>query len=118
MSFNPHSIKMMSEIAPNIPRGLTTSGFNAEFWPLLPRARGRELVEIRDFDETGSSFISHDFKFLDAAPVAALRARGVPILCWTVRNLAQEIKARRLADNITFEGYIPAKQLQPKDANV
>ena len=118
MSFNPHSMAMMSKIAPNIPRGLTTCDFNAERWPMVPRKRAEELAEIPDFDRTGASFISHDHRLLDAAPVTALRERGVPILCWTVRSAEQEIKARRLADNITFEGYIPAKRLQPEDADV
>lgn len=117
MSFNPHSMMVMSDIAPNIPRGLTTSDFNAEFWPMLPRKRASELIAIPDFGRTGSCFISHDHRLLDAAPVRSLKARGVPILCWTVRSVEQEIKARRIADNITFEGYIPAKRYQLKDAN-
>lgn len=117
MSFNPYSMMVTSEIAPNIPRGLTTCDFNAEFWQMLPRARAIELAEIPDFNRTGSCFISHDHRLLDTPPVKALKARGVPILCWTVRSAEQEIKARRLADNITFEGYIPAKRPQSKDAN-
>ncbi len=110
MSFNPHSTAQMSKIAPNIPRGLTTCDFNAEHWQMLPRKRAAELAEIPDFDRTGACFISHDHRLLDATPVAALKARGVPVLCWTVRSQEQEIKARRLADNITFEGYIPLKR--------
>lgn len=117
MSFNPHSMMVMSDIAPKIPRGLTTCDFNAEFWPMLQRKRASELAEIPDFDRTGSCFISHDHRLLDAVPVKALKARSVPILCWTVRSAEQEIKARRLADNITFEGYIPAKRPQTKDTN-
>ena len=117
MSFNPHSMAVMSEIAPDVPRGLTTCDFNAEFWPMLPRKRAEELAAIPDFDRVGACFISHDHRLLDAAPVAALKARGVPLLCWTVRSLEQEINARRLADNITFEGYIPAKRSQPEDTD-
>ena len=41
-----------------------------------------------------------------AAPVTALKARGVPVLCWTVRTPAQEAAARRVACNITFEQYL------------
>jgi len=118
MSFNPHSIALLSQIAPDIPRGLTTSDIKAESWPMLPRKRADELVEIPDFDRTGACFISHDHRALDAAPVIALKARGIPILCWTVRSPEEEIKARRLADNITFEGYIPAKHQKPKDEDV
>ncbi len=118
MSFNPHSMAVMSHIAPEIPRGLTTSDFNAEFWPVLSRKRAEELADIPDFDRVGACFISHDHRLLGAAPVTALRERSIPILCWTVRSPDQEIKARRLADNITFEGYIPAKRSQPEDADV
>jgi len=118
MSFNPHSMAVMSEIAPGIPRGLTTCDFNAEFWPMLPRKRASELAKIQDFDRVGACFISHDHRLLDAAPVQTLKARGVPLLCWTVRSPEQEIKARLLADNITFEGYIPEKRPQSKDSDV
>ncbi len=118
MSFNPHSMAEMLKIAPDIPRGLTTGNFSVGSWPMLPRRRAGELVSIPDFDRVGASFISHDHRFLDSAPVTALRERGVPILCWTITSAKQEIKARRLADNITFEGYIPAKRPQPEDTDV
>lgn len=118
MSFNPHSMAVMSEIAPDVPRGLTTCDFNAEFWPMLNRDRAKELAQIPDFDRVGASFISHDHRLLNAEPVKALKARGIPLLCWTVRSPEQEIKARQLADNITFEGYIPAKRPKTKDADV
>ena len=39
--------------------------------------------------------------------VAALAARGVPVLCWTIRSADHEAAARRVAANITFEGYAP-----------
>ena len=39
---------------------------------------------------------------------AALKAKGATILCWTVRSAAAEAEARRVAHNITFEGYAAA----------
>ena len=110
MSFNPHAIKLMSDLAPDVPRGLTTCDFHAESWSILPHKRAEELTTIPDFDRVGASFISHDWQLLDADPVAVLKAKGAPVLCWTIQSAAQEIKARHLADNITFEGYIPAKR--------
>ena len=35
----------------------------------------------------------------------ALRRSGVPVLCWTIKSEAAELEARRLCDNVTFEGY-------------
>ncbi|MGR3723367.1 glycerophosphodiester phosphodiesterase family protein [Abyssibius alkaniclasticus] len=106
MSFNPHAIYEMARIAPDIARGLVTCAFADEEWALTPAARRAALAEIPDFGATGSSFISHDREDLDREAVTLLRAAGVPILCWTVRGPLQEKQARRVAHNITFEGYL------------
>ena len=104
MSFNPHSVMALSRLAPGVARGLTTCDFVGATWP-LPDYRRAELAGISDFEATGSSFVSHNRTELDNPALARLKARGVPILCWTVRSPAQERIARRVADNVTFEGY-------------
>lgn len=106
MSFNPHSVAALSDAAPDVARGLTTCDFSGADWP-LPDYRRAELAGIQDFERVGAAFISHNCRELDSPAVAALGARGVPVLCWTVRSVAQEAAARRIADNITFEGYLP-----------
>ncbi len=108
MSFNPHAVIAMRKYAPELPRGLTTDAFKITGWPTTPRARARELRQIPDFDRAGAGFISHSRKYLDTKPVARLKGFGVPVLTWTVRSPEEEAKARQIADNITFEGYIPA----------
>lgn len=107
MSFNPHSVAALAQAAPHIPRGLTSCNFPARDWP-LPAARRAGLAALADFDRVGASFVSHDRTDLANPAILARKARGVPILCWTVRSRAQEAAARRVADNITFEGYAPA----------
>jgi hypothetical protein len=52
-------------------------------------------------------FISHDWTDLGSPRVAELKSNGTPILCWTVTTAQIEAEARRVADNITFEGYLP-----------
>jgi hypothetical protein len=37
--------------------------------------------------------------------VAELKAQGARVLCWTIRSPEAEAEARRVADNVTFEGY-------------
>ncbi len=106
MSFNPHSVAALARTAPGRPRGLTTCNFEGPEWPLSDTRRG-ELAGFKDFGTTGSVFVSHNHRELDSPAIAALRTRGVPVLCWTVRKPAEEARARRVADNITFEGYIP-----------
>jgi len=107
MSLNPHAVYHMQRLAPDVPRGLTTCSFSAENWPLLPRKRADELVDIPDFEATGSCFISHHFKSLELPAVDRIRQGGDPVLSWTIKSEEDEHAARRLADNITFEGYLP-----------
>lgn len=105
MSFNPHMVEAMARLAPDVPRGLTTCAFEPDVWAaLLPEACDA-LREIGSFDRVGASFVSHDRADLRADPVARLKARGVPILCWTIKSPEAEVEARKVADGITFEGY-------------
>ncbi|MEL6520713.1 MAG: glycerophosphodiester phosphodiesterase family protein [Pseudomonadota bacterium] len=105
MSFNPHSVAALADLAPELPRGLTTCDYEPVFWPMLTEERRTELRQIPDFERTGSAFISHQASDLAAPRVQELKAQGVPVLCWTIRSSSSEAEARQVADNITFEGY-------------
>jgi glycerophosphoryl diester phosphodiesterase len=106
MSFNPHSVQQMAIHAPNVARGIVTSAYTADDWPLLPKGTRDRLRNVPDFDTVRASFISHEIEDLGAARVADLQTRGADILCWTVKSAAQEKEARKVADNITFEQYL------------
>ena len=107
MSFNPHSVSAFGEIRADIPLGLVTDRFEPEDWPSLNAERCEHLGRILDFGASGAGFISHNQAQLDDLPVSALKAQAVPVLCWTVRSRDEERRARRMADNVTFEGYLP-----------
>lgn len=105
MSFNPHSVAEMARLAPDVPRGLTTSAYDPDAWKPLPPEVCDRLREIPDFDRTGASFLSHEWRDLARPRVAQLATRGADILCWTIRTPEAEAEARRIACNITFEHY-------------
>lgn len=106
MSFNPHSVTALAEYAPDIARGLVTSAYEPKEWgPVSPSICDR-LRDIPDFDNSQSSFVSHEVGDLDRPRVQELRSAGVPILCWTVTSQAVEDEARKWVDNVTFEGYL------------
>lgn len=105
MSFNPNAVLAFHLEAPGVPVGLTTSAYHADHWPLLPASVRRHLAGIPDFDRVGASFISHEAADLGSPRVAELKARGAAILCWTIRSPEAEDDARKIAQNITFEGY-------------
>lgn len=105
MSFNPHAVARMADLAPDVPRGLTTCAYAADDWPLLNATTRTLLARIPDFDRVGASFISHDARDLSSEVVAGIKAKGAPVLCWTIRSPEAETQAREIADNVTFEGY-------------
>jgi len=107
MSFNPYSVAALRDLAPDVPRGLTTDPFLADGWPLLPEPVRTRLRAIPDYDDVGACFISHSVDDLHSPEVARLKAHGAEILCWTVTSAKQEQEARQIIDNVTFEGYVP-----------
>ncbi|MEO0381281.1 MAG: glycerophosphodiester phosphodiesterase family protein [Pseudomonadota bacterium] len=107
MSFNPHSVARMAELCPHIPRGLVTSAYDPGNWP-LSHAICTHLRDIPDYDRVGASFISHEASDLSRSRVAALKAAGANILCWTIKSPQAEAEARKIAQNVTFEGYLAA----------
>ena len=107
MSFNPHSAERMKELCPDRPIGLVTCSYDPEVWSFSAERFG-ELREIPDFERIGAQFISHEASDLARDRVKELKESGAPILCWTIRSEEEASEALKTADNITFEGYLPA----------
>jgi glycerophosphoryl diester phosphodiesterase len=108
MSFNPFSVMALRDLAPDVPRGLTTCSFDPEDpeWGPAGEERLAHYRAIADYDHASACFISHDAADLGRPRVAELKAEGARILCWTIRSAEAERAARQVADNVTFEGYL------------
>jgi len=106
MSFNPYSLKAYRSFGGLYPIGLVTEAFCEIEWPKISIQKLELLRELVYFDQIPCDFISHNFQNLDSHPVEKLRNRGVPILSWTIKSVDDEVKARKKAINITFEGYM------------
>lgn len=108
MSFNPHSVAEMARLLPRIPRGITSWEWKGDEADDLTTAHRDTLRAIADYDRVGASFVSHHWTDLARPRVAELAAQGADVLCWTIRSAADEAEARKLACNVTFEGYAAA----------
>lgn len=104
MSFNPNAVVRMAELLPDIPRGIVTSAYRYEDWP-LPSTTCDRLRDIPDYARAQACFISHEVDDLSRSRVAELKEQGAMVCCWTVRSAEQEAEARQVAHNITFENY-------------
>ncbi|WP_114287664.1 glycerophosphodiester phosphodiesterase family protein [Candidatus Halocynthiibacter alkanivorans] len=109
MSFNAWSVAEAARVMPELPRGLVTAPFDPEEMSLVPEARRETLRKIADYDRVGACFISHSHTDLASERVAELKSLGADILCWTIRSQEQEDEARKVAANVTFEGYTPSR---------
>ncbi len=107
MSFNPHMMVTMAALLPQVPRGLVTWAVDGPEAVALPADARAALRDMALYDAAGACFVSHDARDLDSPALARIRARGGAVLCWTVTSPEAEARARRVADNITFEGYLP-----------
>ena len=105
MSFNPYTVERMRDLAPHVPRGLTTDTFKD---PALSAEAHQSLRGMTMLEQVGAAFISHDARDLQSPHVARVRASGRPVLCWTIRSQTAADAALQIADQITFEGFDPA----------
>ncbi|QFT94666.1 Glycerophosphoryl diester phosphodiesterase [Roseovarius sp. THAF9] len=108
MSFNPEMMIAMRDLAPDVVRGIVSCDYAVDDWPLLRADVQERLRDIPDYERAGACFVSHQAQDLGRARVAELQGKGADVLCWTIRSPEEEAEARRVAQNITFEGYLPA----------
>jgi glycerophosphoryl diester phosphodiesterase len=108
MSFDPRAVAWFRDHAPQIPRGLVSYAYDdPEDAEGLTEAERAALADLAWFDDLGADFVSYGATDLPHRAVSALRARGVPTLCWTIRSEAAAATALRHVDAITFEGFRP-----------
>ena len=106
MSFNPNSIAAFAKNSTDIPVGLVTDRFQVKDWPNIKQSVRSNLRNMTDLERVGACFISHNQKHLRDLKSSVFEKIDIPILCWTIQSLEAEQKARKIADNITFEGYL------------
>ena len=106
MSFNPNMVRRLAGLGTGRPLGLVTYAYDDTDADGLDPNQRDHLRAIADYDDIECSFISHHANDLSYARVAELKAQGAAILTWTIRSAKAETEARKIADNVTFEGYM------------
>lgn len=109
-SFDPAAVAALRRLAPERPRGIVAQcEYIGGEWDALPGPRRREMANLLHWPETRPDFLSWRVGDLPAAaPFLARRLAGVPVMAWTVRDQATAAAARPHADQIVFEGFVPA----------
>ena len=104
-SFDVEIMLALRTLALSRPLGLVAAGvFRAADWPEPTPDR---LAALRRYDRLAlldPDFLSWSIADLPHPVAQAFRARGRPLMAWTVRTHAQRLRAADHADAIVFEG--------------
>lgn len=96
MSFNPEVGRWFRANAPRITRGLVVTERD--------KGGARGLVERQGaLWRAKPDFLAYDIRDIPSAFAARQRARGLPLLTWTVRDRVAEALARDHTDEIIYE---------------
>lgn len=100
MSFNPAVGRWFRLHAPRYVRGLVVTEEDDKGWP--GALRGRVLRHLSLW-QAQPDFLAYDIRDLPSAFAARQRARGLKLVTWTVRTVAQEKTAMAHADEVIYE---------------
>ncbi len=98
MSFDHWLLKDLKDLGCTYPVGLTAWGNSPE-----------DFATHESAMDYGLDFISYCVDHLPNPFVTAQRARGIPVITWTVRTDEAVVRTFAEADQMTFEGFDPRK---------
>jgi glycerophosphoryl diester phosphodiesterase len=97
MSFDHHLLRQCAAGAPGIPLGLTAEGM-----------RDQDMEVHFSMLAHGIQFVSYHIHHMPNRFTSFVRDRlQMPIITWTIRDEAELRKTYELADQATFEGFLP-----------
>lgn len=97
MSFNPNVARWFAHHSPGTVRGLVVTEENR-------RSLRHRILRTLSLWRARPDFLAYDVRDLPSRFAARARARGLPVLTWTVRDAAAERVGFAHADQIIFEG--------------
>ena len=108
IGFNPYSHAWFADRYPGVLRGLDSYSYsNARH---MTEAQRRAFADLEHVSIARPHFLALGLDMLPSARAAALRAQGMPVVAWTVRDPAQWEAVKDGCDNLIFEGFAPAEQ--------
>jgi glycerophosphoryl diester phosphodiesterase len=103
IGFNPYSHAWFAERFPGVLRGLDSYSYAKA--PQMSEEQRRSFAKLEHAAIAKPHFLALGLDMLPSKTAAAHRARGLPIVAWTVREPAQWEAVRDGCDNLIFEGF-------------
>lgn len=105
IGFNPYSHAWFADHHPQILRGLDSYDWkDGAASNLTPETR-KSFANLEHVEIARPDFLALDAAMLPSSRAAAFRAKGMPVVAWTVRSAAERDRLKDHCDNVIFEGF-------------
>jgi glycerophosphoryl diester phosphodiesterase len=105
IGFNPYSHAWFADHHPRVLRGLDSHAYAAaDARHLAPEVR-KKYARLEHVELARPHFLALSADMLPHPRATALRAKGMPVIAWTIRDPAQWEAVRPHCDNLLFEGF-------------
>jgi glycerophosphoryl diester phosphodiesterase len=105
IGFNPYSHAWFADHHPQILRGLDSYSWNDESARKLAPEMRKSLAALEQVELARPDFLALGLDMLPNARADLYRAKGMPIVAWTVRSPDQWEGVKDHCDNLIFEGF-------------
>jgi glycerophosphoryl diester phosphodiesterase len=103
IGFNPYSHAWFADRYPGVLRGLDSYSYDRA--PDLGETQRRSFADLEHVSIARPHFLALGLDMLPSERAAKLRAAGMPVVAWTVRDPAQWDAVKDGCDNLIFEGF-------------
>jgi len=103
IGFNPYSHAWFADRYPGVLRGLDSYSYDKA--PHMAEDQRRAFAALEHVEIARPHFLALGLDMLPNPKAAAMRARGMPVIAWTVRDPAQWEAVKDGCDNLIFEGF-------------
>lgn len=103
IGFNPYSHAWFADRYPGVLRGLDSYSYDRA--PQMAEAQRKAFANLEHVAIARPHFLALGLDMLPSAKAAKLRAEGMPVVAWTVREPAQWDAVKDGCDNLIFEGF-------------
>jgi glycerophosphoryl diester phosphodiesterase len=105
IGFNPYSHAWFADHHPQILRGLDSYSWNDEGARKLAPEMRKSLAALEQVEIARPDFLALGLDMLPSARADVHRAKGMPVVAWTVRSAEQWDAVSGHCDNLIFEGF-------------
>ena len=105
IGFNPYSHAWFADHHPQILRGLDSYNWNDDSARKLAPEMRRSLAALEQIELARPDFLALGLDMLPNARADLYRAKGMPVVAWTVRSPDQWEGVKDHCDNLIFEGF-------------